>query len=365
MYIKLSRDRKTEIRKYNEYVHKMPVKSFVDRETIYTEDHFHCPRCNKEYKIPFTKVGCNTLNCECGLCMSFSPDLRGDIDKILMECIESEKNELKFADKTICENCGNDGWVTYEDGERRCVVCMDKHKTRVVGKKIALKTDTDEWDGYNEATLKLKTMLDKKEIPPNDLTEALWIDWHSNNEPCPKCGSTTWVRSDLLGSILCKKCLYAYNAAEIERLHKVQEEDFGIIVHNTGVTDLKVLQGPSSEEESSDYECGKGKYVKPKTSVNCEDMLNVDRGEKNSLCHLLVFAFDDNYFSCWEHVQHFGFHNIKDLSKCSHFEATKDGLDCLFHAGITGCSNQIARRECIPKLLNNVSAILKQCGIDK
>jgi hypothetical protein len=69
-------------------------------------------------------------------------------------------NEHKCADKTVCENCGNESWVTYEDGEKRCVVCMDKHKARVVGRKIALKTNQDEWDKFNEALIEGKSKLE-------------------------------------------------------------------------------------------------------------------------------------------------------------------------------------------------------------
>jgi hypothetical protein len=100
----------------------------------------------------------------------------------------------------------------------------------------------------------------------------LWVDWRpANNYPCPKCGSFIWIRSDSLAIRLCKKCLHPYNAAEIERLQKRPEEDFNIVVHNTGLEcsngSLKIVECnvPVDEIRQDELKCEK--EIKFKTNT--------------------------------------------------------------------------------------------------
>lgn len=332
MYVKMTSDKKTEIRKYDEYVHKAPVKSFVDgSDIIYVYDHFHCPKCNAEYKIPFTEAGCNYFDCKCGLHMYFTSDLRGDIDNIYMECTMHEKqSELECAEKKVCKNCGNNNLVTYEDGEKRCVVCMDKHKTIVVGRKMALKTNKDEWDKFNEALIDGKAKLES----------GMDI-------------------SDILAD------------------RAIDEEDFNIIVHNTG------LEAGGGFLKTKDYHVPSVSCVKidgvildndddfnykQLVGFGSSDNENVSESagrEERNHCSLSVSAFENKHFSCHEHNIHYGMVDIKILQKCKYFIPSKDGSDCCFHGERIECTSIDARRSHLPKLFNDISIILKQCAVDK
>ena len=210
--------------------------------------------------------------------------------------------------------------------------------------------------------------------------------------------------------------MHPYNAAEIERLQKRPEEDFSIVVHNTGLEcsngSLKIVECnvPVDEIRQDELKCEK--EIKFKTNTIAFDrykkaiervVMSLPYGDfefirklsqdefdifkrillesmhrikdknktlsfsKNAVgnkCFVSLYIDDNNdndWFGCSVKTEN----RTQELSFCKHYEPSEDKKYCAYHKPDCKCLNTKVRGELVYLLFNNINNIIKNAGEDK
>jgi hypothetical protein len=302
MYIKLSEDRKTETRKYSEYVHKAPVKSFVDGTNIYMSDHFHCPKCNKEYKAPMIY---KFIDCECGLSMVFTYD--SDLLEVMIEC------------------------------------------TLLADSVVVLKTNTDEWNKFNKDKIEFESLV-ACGVNPMDILAARNAD-KQNDEDFNIIAYNTKIKDHgarSYGTWICnvipeKECKY-YKRME-SKDHCFYREEGSRLCNNPSIR----TDGNGMELNDNTVDLYKKQDEESRTQV---------RGEGNK-CNIVLFSDGSGHElgTCLEIKDN----RTSELSTCKYFKSkNENGDECFFYKYRDLCTNKEANLSCLSKLFNKINNIIKK-----